>query len=311
MLAGQLRRLPGCSAPLCGRSGPQAAWIRSSSASSSRGALQVAAVGDFGKFFDKLKGGGKGDGGDDVSRKDAFGSQKRFGGGDGGGGQGRGGGSGGGGSGGFGAADEGGSGNNENRSVMSEIWEAMRYTWTVFWNLALFLAFADVLHRSLDWCCSVELLFLVGAPQQAFERLAGRFFAVIEWVERNMLGWDIPGEEDMIPQYENIRLFYPRQHAYTFDQYRYPVNAQEKDTLINAHALRYYEREGGHVGDVDPADLAAIKAKYDPLEADRLEYQQAKAANRLEDYWAKHKATYERVTGQRFVRPPGTPAPTS
>ncbi len=74
--------------------------------------------------------------------------------------------------------------------------------------------------RSLDWCCSVELLFLVGAPQQAFERLAGRFFAVVEWVEKNMLGWDIPGEEDMIPQYENIRLFYPRQHAYTFDQYR-------------------------------------------------------------------------------------------
>ncbi len=77
-----------------------------------------------------------------------------------------------------------------------------------------------VSRRSLDWCCGVELLFLVGAPQQAFERLAGRFFALIEWIEKNMLGWDIPGDEDMIPQYENIKLFYPRAHAYTFDQYR-------------------------------------------------------------------------------------------
>jgi hypothetical protein len=28
--------------------------------------------------------------------------------------------------------------------------------WVVFWNAALFLAFADVLHRSLDWCCQVS-----------------------------------------------------------------------------------------------------------------------------------------------------------
>ncbi len=44
-------------------------------------------------------------------------------------------------------AEESGGGGNEDRSVWAEIWEAMRYSWTVFWNLALFLAFADVLHR--------------------------------------------------------------------------------------------------------------------------------------------------------------------
>jgi hypothetical protein len=86
--------------------------------------------------------------------------------------------------------------------------------------MPLYLAPANANIRSLDWCCGVELLFLVGAPQQAFERLAGRFFAAVEWAEKNLLGWDIPGEEDMIPTYENIRMFYPRAHAYTFDQYR-------------------------------------------------------------------------------------------
>lgn len=175
----------------------------------------------------------------------------------------------------------------------------------------LFLLFADMLHRSLDWCCSVELLFLVGAPQQAFERLAGRLFAVIEWFEKNCLGWDIPGDEDMIHQYENIRLFYPRAHAYTFDQYRYKLSDKEKNTMINAYALRHYEREGGHPGDVDPADLAAITARHDPLEFDRQAYARAKASNTLEDYWADplRQQLYSRITHQPYVRPPGTQAP--
>ena len=74
--------------------------------------------------------------------------------------------------------------------------------------------------RSLDWCCQVELLLLVGAPQQAFERISANFFSSIEWFEKNVLGWDIPGDEDMIPMYQNIALYYPDQHAYTFDQYK-------------------------------------------------------------------------------------------
>jgi hypothetical protein len=31
----------------------------------------------------------------------------------------------------------------------------------------------------------------------------------------------IAGDADMIPQYKNIKMFYPEQHAYTFDQYRW------------------------------------------------------------------------------------------
>lgn len=48
--------------------------------------------------------------------------------------------------------------------------------------------------RSLDWCATTELLLLIGAGQQAFERVAGVFLSWVEWVEKNMLGWDIPGE---------------------------------------------------------------------------------------------------------------------
>ena len=61
---------------------------------------------------------------------------------------------------------------------------------------------------------------LVGAPQQAFERVASVFYSWIEAFEKNVLGWDIPGDDDMIPMYENLALFYPEEHAYTFDSYR-------------------------------------------------------------------------------------------
>lgn len=66
----------------------------------------------------------------------------------------------------------------------------------------------------------IELLLLVGAPSQAFERIASKFYAIIEMLERNVLGWKIPGDEDMMPFYQNIALYYPQEHAYTFDQYR-------------------------------------------------------------------------------------------
>lgn len=163
--------------------------------------------------------------------------------------------------------------------------------------------------RSLDWCCQVELLLLVGAPQQAFERIAANFFAAIEWVEKNMLGWDIPGDEDMMPMVQNLAIYYPECHAYTFDQYkwagggachtagllqpgamllqqqhavmrrrthahapthppsprlptprRYPMTEPEKTKLKHTHALRYYERFNGRRGDVDPAEVDAIRS---------------------------------------------------
>lgn len=77
--------------------------------------------------------------------------------------------------------------------------------------------------RSLDWCCQIELLMLVGAPQQAGERVLGVFYSWIEAFEKNVLGWDIPQDEDKIPQYENIALYFPEEHAYTFDSYRLVV----------------------------------------------------------------------------------------
>jgi len=50
----------------------------------------------------------------------------------------------------------------------------------------------------------------VGAPAQAFERVASRFYNMIEWIEANCLGWKIPGEDDMIPMYKQIKLYYHR-----------------------------------------------------------------------------------------------------
>jgi len=182
-----------------------------------------------------------------------------------------------------------------------------RHAWTIFWNMALFLAFADMLHRSLDWCCQVELLLLVGAPQQAFERVSSQFFGLVEWVEKNVLGWDIPGDEDMIPQYENIKLFYPEAHAYTFDQYRYKLSTPEAETLKKQYALRHYERDGGRKGDVTQAEVDAIIARHDPAGADRKAYRRAVAQGRTEEYWqSRGKQRYEQVVGERFERPPGS-----
>jgi hypothetical protein len=66
----------------------------------------------------------------------------------------------------------------------------------------------------------VELLLLVGAPTQAFERLAGRFYNMVEWIEANCLGWKVPQEEDTMPLYQQLALYYPEEHAYTFMQYK-------------------------------------------------------------------------------------------
>lgn len=140
--------------------------------------------------------------------------------------------------GGAGGAPEGGGGSE--KPLWEDFADIMKGIWVVFWNTALFLAVANVLHRSLDWCCSIELLFLVGAPTQAFERIAGRFYNAIEWLEKNLLGWTIPEEGGTLPMYENIKLYYPVEHAYTFDQYRHGnMSPEDKRALANYHALRW------------------------------------------------------------------------
>jgi hypothetical protein len=145
--------------------------------------------------------------------------------------------------------------------VWQEFKELMGGIWVVFWNTAMFLAFADVLHRSLDWCCQIELLLLVGAPQQAWERVAAQLYALVEGFEKNVLGWDIPGDDDMIPMHENIALYYPEEHAYTFDSYRYNMSSAEKQKLKYHYALRHYERDGGQAGEVDAQDVQVTIAR--------------------------------------------------
>jgi hypothetical protein len=43
---------------------------------------------------------------------------------------------------------------------------------------------------------------------------------MVEWVEENCLGWKLPRDEDTMPMYKQMALFYPEEHAYTFDAYR-------------------------------------------------------------------------------------------
>eukprot|EP00879_Flechtneria_rotunda_P002480 GHRR01002678.1.p1 GENE.GHRR01002678.1~~GHRR01002678.1.p1 ORF type:complete len:353 (+),score=142.73 GHRR01002678.1:191-1249(+) len=212
-------------------------------------------------------------------------------------GAGGGGGSGGGGWNWGGATGDEAGGSGGEKPIKQELQELFKGMWTMFWNAALFLAFADVLHRSLDWCCQIELLLLVGAPAQAFERVAVRFYAAIEWIEANMLGWKIPGEEDMMPVYKQLALYYPEEHAYTFDSYRYKMTEPEKQTLKRYYALRWWERDGGFAGDVTPAEVQAIKDKYNPNDADLRAYYAAKAQGRLAEYWAARTDKLKQLTG--------------
>jgi hypothetical protein len=66
----------------------------------------------------------------------------------------------------------------------------------------------------------IELLLLIGAPRQAWERIASKWYNMVEWVEENCLGWKLPREPDTMPMYKHMALFYPEEHAYTFDAYR-------------------------------------------------------------------------------------------
>ncbi|GFR41411.1 hypothetical protein Agub_g2094 [Astrephomene gubernaculifera] len=230
----------------------------------------------------------------------AGGSGGAFGGGGGGGG---GGGAGGGGGGSFfsgGGAEQPGS----EQPILAEFLELLRGSWMVFTNLCLFLAFSSFLHRSLNWFVQTELLVAVGAPQQAGERVIGKFFEAIEWVERHVLGWTLPGdeeeEESTSKVYEVLRNYTPKEASYTFAQLKYNLTDSERELLRKAYAVRYYERSGGRRDDVDMADVQALKDRLDPVEADRRAYRKAKAEGRLEEYWAApgREEMYTRIVGQ-------------
>ena len=88
---------------------------------------------------------------------------------------------------------------------------------------------------------------------------------------------------------------------------RYPMTTEEKGILRRYYALRWWERDGGFAGDVDPAEVQAIHDKYDPGAVDLREYERAKAAGKLDEYWEKRADVLQRLTGSR-VLPSAEPA---
>ncbi|PNW84933.1 hypothetical protein CHLRE_03g164700v5 [Chlamydomonas reinhardtii] len=188
--------------------------------------------------------------------------------------------------------------------IQDELLKLLRGGWVLLSNLALFLVFSSFLHRSLNWFVQTELLVAVGAPQQAGERVVGKFFEAIEWVERNILGWKLPGDEEAEDAtskvYEVLQNYTPAEAAYSFAQLKYKdLTHKERELFHKAYALRHFERRDGRPGDVDAAELQAVKDRLDPLEADRRAYAAAKAAGRLDEYWAApgREATYQRIVG--------------
>ncbi len=81
------------------------------------------------------------------------------------------------------------------------------------------------LPRSLDWFVQTELLVAVGAPQQAGERVVGKLFEAVEWFERTVLGWTLPGDEEAEDStskvYEVLQNYTPPEAAYTFAQLKW------------------------------------------------------------------------------------------
>lgn len=79
--------------------------------------------------------------------------------------------------------------------------------------------------RSLDWFVQTELLVAVGAPQQAGERVVGKLFEAVEWFERTVLGWTLPGDEEAEDAtskvYEVLQNYTPPEAAYTFAQLKW------------------------------------------------------------------------------------------
>lgn len=181
----------------------------------------------------------------------------------------------------------------------------MRGTWVLLSNLAVFLVFSSFLHRSLDWFVQTELLVAVGAPQQAGERVVGKLFEAVEWFERTVLGWTLPGDEEAEDAtskvYEVLQNYTPPEAAYTFAQLKYgkQLSHADQQLLHKAYALRSFERKDGQPGEVDPAELQAVHDRLEPMEADRRAYQRAKAEGRLDEYWAApgREEMYRNIVG--------------
>ena len=70
------------------------------------------------------------------------------------------------------------------------------------------------------------------------------------------------------------------------------MTEEEKKKLKYFYALRHYERDGGVKGEVDAQDVGVIMDKYEPMEADRKAYLQAKAKGQLDQYWSNNKEVY-------------------
>lgn len=203
------------------------------------------------------------------------------------------------------AGGSGGSGGGPERPIWDEFKDLMWFIWVGTCNAIGFLLVVDFLHRSLEWFCNFELLLLVGAPAQAFERVLALFYSAVEWVEKNMLGWKLPEEEDMIPMYENIKLWYPEEHAYAFDSYKYSMTEPEKRQLKYYHALRWWERDGGVKGDVTAEDVQRIIDKYEPTLADLRAFRQARANGTLDQYWEERREVLLKLTGSAQPPPLG------
>jgi hypothetical protein len=225
----------------------------------------------------------------------------------GGGGGGMGGPGGGGGGGGWNWGDEGAPGDGdepprEPTTPWQEFCKCLRNAWVLLTNAALFLAFASFLHRSLDWCCQVELLLLVGAPRQAWEKVVSIFYDLLEVFERRVLGWNVPLPGRKIPACKMVQLYYPPEHAYSFEGSairRKGATADEVALLRSADALRWWERRGGYPGDIDQKKVQSVRDKYDPRGADRRAWEAARRAGKEAEYWQdpKRRAWLEAWTG--------------
>lgn len=168
---------------------------------------------------------------------------------------------------------------------MSEFIDILRGIVVVGGNLLLFLALADFMHRTLDWCAETEVLFLIGAGQQAIERITAQFFMVIEWLERNLLGWRWDDGRNVVPKYEVVKYLYNNDMFVVFEQYKHKLLESERQLLGKKYAIKYWERPGGYKGDVSDEEVQRIKQKYEPEEADRQDFLRARSAGRLEEYW--------------------------
>lgn len=89
-----------------------------------------------------------------------------------------------------GAGGEAAGGGGGDRPIWVEFKEMMRFIWVVFWNAALFLAVADMLHRSLDFFCQVGPISACCLLQHVQWRTTQHRGAVHTWACQNSLYYE-------------------------------------------------------------------------------------------------------------------------